>query len=190
MYSLIIFFLVGFVASFFVKNMIIVILFATFVSLFFQSTLRYGDAATEGMETKEDGKTDDKTNDKTDDKTDDKDEGFKFSYQGEEPDLKSDANDKLADKVKEVMKDKVKDVMKDKVKDQGKDQDKDQDKDKGKDKTEKKIISGSNAEQLKKDMKDYFAVQEQLLDVLAKAEPLQQEAMQIKERFSKNKGLN
>ena len=184
MYSLIIFFLVGFVASFFVKNMIIVILFATFVSLFFQSTLRYGDAATEGMETKEEGEK--KKNDKTDDKTDDKDEGFKFSYQGEEPDLKSDANDKLADKVKEVMKDKVKDVIKDKVKDQGKDQDKDQDKDK----TEKKIISGSNAEQLKKDMKDYFAVQEQLLDVLAKAEPLQQEAMQIKERFSKNKGLN
>jgi hypothetical protein len=46
---------VVFVASFFVKNMIIVILFATFVSLFFQSTLRYGDAATEGMETKEEG---------------------------------------------------------------------------------------------------------------------------------------
>jgi len=36
-YSLVIFFLVGFITSFFVKNMIIIILFATFVSLFFQS---------------------------------------------------------------------------------------------------------------------------------------------------------
>jgi hypothetical protein len=33
-------------------------------------------------------------------------------------------------------------------------------------------------------MKDYFAVQEKLLDVLEKAEPLQQEAMAIKERFN------
>jgi hypothetical protein len=42
----------------------------------------------------------------------------------------------------------------------------------------------TKAAKLKKDMKDYFAVQEKLLDVLEKAEPLQQEAMAIKERFN------
>lgn len=42
----------------------------------------------------------------------------------------------------------------------------------------------TKAAKLKKDMKDYFAVQEKLLDVLEKAEPLQKEAMAIKERFN------
>jgi len=42
----------------------------------------------------------------------------------------------------------------------------------------------TKAAKLKKDMKDYFAVQEKLLDVLERAEPLQQEAMAIKERFN------
>jgi hypothetical protein len=42
----------------------------------------------------------------------------------------------------------------------------------------------TKAAKLKKDMKDYFDVQAKLLDVLEKAEPLQQEAMAIKERFN------
>jgi len=165
MYSLIIFFLVGFVTSFFVKNMIIVILFATFVSLFFQSTVVAGGPSAdpevtgapegfEGMDDKEKGDEKKKDDDKK------KDEGFKYSHQGEEADLEK-------SKSKENHDDKSKD---DKSKDE-----KDGDKS-----SEKKT---SKAGELKKNMEDYFAVQKELLSVLEKAEPLQEKAEALKEKF-------
>jgi hypothetical protein len=167
-YSLVIFFLVGFITSFFVKNMIIIILFATFVSLFFQSTqYQTSENFFEGFE--QDNKKDKKSGDddeeefieetgesegknenekqEKDSKKKDKMEGYKYSFQGEKPDIST--ND-----------DEEEDFSN---------------------------IQPSKTSQLKKDMEQYFEIQKELLTVLEKAEPLQKKAEAFKERFNTKK---
>jgi len=140
-YSLVIFFLVGFITSFFIKNMIVILLFATFVSLFFQST-QYTVERKESFENPEEL------------------EGQEGGDNTETTATPSPEQEPLVDnaEIDEV------------------------------DLTNAQIDSDkppvTKAAKLKKDMKDYFDVQAKLLDVLEKAEPLQQEAMAIKERFN------
>ena len=168
-YSLVIFFLVGFISSFFVKNMIIIILFATFVSLFFQSTqYKSSESFVEGFEEgnkkdkeeeeeeQEDTSKNDNENKKTKkDSKKDKKEGYKYSFQGEEPDTSN------------------------------KDEDEDEDKvDLG---NESETPPVSKTSKLKKDMEQYFEIQKELLTVLEKAEPLQKKAEAFKERFNTKK---
>lgn len=168
-YSLVIFFLVGFITSFFVKNMIIIILFATFVSLFFQSTqYETSENFFEGFEG-EDNKKDKKEKKSSDDKEEDfieetsetdntkknsvkndGKEGYKYSFQGEEPDISTD----------------------NKEEDLG---------------NESETPSVSKTSKLKKDMEQYFEIQKELLTVLEKAEPLQKKAEAFKERFNTKK---
>jgi len=136
-YSLVIFFLVGFITSFFIKNMIVILLFATFVSLFFQST-QYEVRGRESFENQE-GLEDKEGGDATPAPV--KESLSEDASNDEEVDLTSAQVDSEGPTV-------------------------------------------TKAAKLKKDMKDYFAVQEKLLDVLEKAEPLQKEAMAIKERFN------
>lgn len=140
-YSLVIFFLVGFISSFFVKNMIVILLFATFVSLFFQST-QYTVQGKESFENKE---------------------GLEDQEGGDN----NETTAPLSEQEPLVDNTKIDDEI---------------------DLTNAQVDSDkpnvTKAAKLKKDMKDYFAVQEKLLDVLEKAEPLQQEAMAIKERFN------
>jgi hypothetical protein len=167
-YSLVIFFLVGFISSFFVKNMIIIILFATFVSLFFQSTqYQSNESFVEGFEEgnkkdkeeqkdmSEDNNGDENDMTKKDSKKKDIKETYKYSFQGEEPDTS----------------------------------DKDEDKDQGEADLGNESItpSVSKTSQLKKDMEQYFEIQKELLTVLEKAEPLQQKAEAFKERFNTKK---
>jgi hypothetical protein len=171
-YSLVTFFLVGFISSFFVKNMIIILLFATIISLFFQSTqYRTSESFVEGFE--EDNKKKDKKESKNDDeykeetsesdnentkkdsKKTSKKEGYKYSFQGEEPDISN----------------------------------KDEDEDKGEADlgNESETPSVSKTSKLKKDMEQYFEIQKELLTVLEKAEPLQRKAEAFKERFNTRK---
>lgn len=157
-YSLVIFFLVGFISSFFIKNMILILVFATFVSVFFQST--------EYKESFE-GNTEIETNDEGDDNNMDESElSHNSNNDEEEVDL---TNAQMDDDSK---------IGKEKKPDKAAKSEKVAKMDKG--------VSVTKAAKLKKDMKDYFNVQEKLLDVLEKAEPLQQEAMVIKERFNEN----
>jgi hypothetical protein len=137
-YALVIFFLVGFITSFFIKNMIVILLFATFVSLFFQST-QYKIAGRETFENQEEGVEEKEGGDATPAPV--KESLSDETSNEEEVDLTNAQVDSEAPTV-------------------------------------------TKAAKLKKDMKDYFAVQEKLLDVLEKAEPLQKEAMAIKERFN------
>lgn len=150
-YSLVIFFLVGFISSFFVKNMIIILLFATFVSLFFQST-QYTVRGRESFENQE---------------------GLDESEGGDnqQTTLPSEKGDESSEKGDESMTDGADDDEVDLTSAQI-------------EPDNKTGPTVTKAAKLKKDMKDYFAVQEKLLDVLEKAEPLQQEAMAIKERFN------
>ena len=157
--------------------MIIIILFATFVSLFFQSTqYQSSENFTEGFETtgkknKEkmsdnDGEDDDEeevnkkhkkenlSNEDEDDHEEEvnkkqKKEGYKYSFQGEEPDMSSNEDNDLGN-------------------------------DSAKPPTTKTA-------KLKKDMEQYFEIQKELLSVLEKAEPLQQKAEKFKERFNTKK---
>jgi len=150
-YSLVIFFLVGFITSFFVKNMIIILLFATFVSLFFQSAQysingRESFENQEGLDDSEAGDNQQTTNEPY--------------VEGEEQESLVDAPD-VEDVEDEV------DLTNAQMETDN-----------------KSNPTVTKAAKLKKDMKDYFAVQEKLLDVLERAEPLQQEAMAIKERFN------
>ena len=174
-YSLVIFFLVGFITSFFVKNMIIIILFATFVSLFFQSTqYQSNESFVEGFE--------DADND------DNNTEGYKYSYQGEEPD---DLNGTDSENVPEQNYDDVPEDVPEKKSNLASEKKSDRASKKDSEDVPKKSsgntkITPSKASELKKNMADYFNVQNKLLDVLAKAEPLQEEAMKIKEKFSEN----
>jgi hypothetical protein len=166
-YSLVIFFLVGFISSFFVKNMIIIILFATFVSLFFQSTqYQSSESFVEGFEEgnkkdkkdkeeeQEDTSENDNENTKKDSKKTSKKEGYKYSFQGEEPDISN------------------------------KDEDEEDKADLG---NESETPSVSKTSKLKKDMEQYFEIQKELLTVLEKAEPLQRKAEAFKERFNTRK---
>lgn len=172
-YSLVIFFLVGFISSFFVKNMIIILLFATIVSLFFQSTqYRSSESFVEGFEegNKKDKKekesnddnnddeykeetseseTQEKDNTKKDSKKKNKKEGYKYSFQGEEPDISNEDEADLGD--------------------------------------ESENPPVTKTSQLKKDMEQYFEIQKELLTVLEKAEPLQKKAEAFKERFNTKK---
>jgi hypothetical protein len=172
-YSLVIFFLVGFITSFFVKNMIIIILFATFVSLFFQSTqYQSNEPFVEGFE----------------DTNDDNTEGYKYSYQGEEPD-DLDATDSedvpkdLSEDASEDVPEKKSNLASEKKSERVSRKDSDLAPKKSSGNTK---ITPSKASELKKNMADYFNVQNKLLDVLAQAEPLQEQAMAIKEKFSEN----
>jgi hypothetical protein len=136
-HSLVIFFLVGFISSFFIKNMIVILLFATFVSLFFQST-QYTVIRRENFE-----------------------------------------NEKVEEKIE---------VTPAPIKEPNIDENDDSTNEDEVDLTSAQIDydtpTVTKAAKLKKDMKDYFDVQQKLLDVLEKAEPLQKEAMAIKERFN------
>jgi uncharacterized membrane protein (DUF106 family) len=167
-YSLVTFFLVGFISSFFVKNMIIILLFATIISLFFQSTqYRISESFVEGFEEdnkkdkeeqedmSEDNNGDENDMSKKDSKKKDKKEGYKYSFQGEEPDISN----------------------------------KDEDEDKGEADlgNESETPSVSKTSKLKKDMEQYFEIQKELLTVLEKAEPLQKKAEAFKERFNTKK---
>jgi hypothetical protein len=148
--------------------MIIIILFATFVSLFFQSTqYQTSENFFEGFE--QDNKKDKKSGDddeeefieetgesegknenekqEKDSKKKDKMEGYKYSFQGEKPDIST--ND-----------DEEEDFSN---------------------------IQPSKTSQLKKDMEQYFEIQKELLTVLEKAEPLQKKAEAFKERFNTKK---
>jgi hypothetical protein len=138
--------------------MIIIILFATFVSLFFQSTqYSLSESFAEGFEDKEKSKEkDDMSNEDEEEEEKDvkgkkksKKEGYKYSFQGEEPDVSS--NDD---------------------KDLGKDSD---------------APPTTKTAKLKQDMEQYFEIQKELLSVLEKAEPLQQKAEAFKERFNTKK---
>ena len=203
-YSLIIFFLVGFITSFFIKNMIIIILFATFVSLFFHSSLYIYEGISEGFEGESEGVNK---------------EGYKYSYQGEVSDNSNDDSESNIDDTSDgnlndtsINKSEVntngnlkdKSIDKSDFNTNGKSMDKSNNKqneksndnsndnsDKASAKLKKNLVNkniaptATNVSQLKNDMKAYFDVQEQLLDVLEKAEPLQKEAMAIKERFAK-----
>jgi hypothetical protein len=160
-YSLVIFFLVGFVTSFFVKNMIIILMFATLISLFFQSTqYQASESFVEGFEEgnkkdKEKKSSDDDEDeefieetsekDQKDSKKSSKKEGYKYSFQGEEPDISTGDDADLGN--------------------------------------ESAGTSVSKTSKLKKDMEQYFEIQKELLTVLEKAEPLQQKAEAFKERF-------
>jgi hypothetical protein len=165
-YSLVIFFLVGFISSFFVKNMIIIILFATFVSLFFQSTqYQSSESFVEGFEEgnknkdkkyKEEEQEDTSENDNENKKTKkDSKEGYKYSFQGEEPDISNKDEDEHEDKA-----------------DLG---------------NESETPPVSKTSKLKKDMEQYFEIQKELLTVLEQAEPLQKKAEAFKERFNTKK---
>lgn len=147
-YSLVIFFLVGFITSFFIKNMIVILLFATFVSLFFQST-QYTIKGRESFENQEGGEDGAENNENLETT------GEPASVSTDEPEGLEDTSANDDDEV---------------------------------DLTNAQVDSDkptvTKAAKLKKDMKDYFAVQEKLLNILEKAEPLQQEAMAIKERFN------
>jgi len=167
-YSLVIFFLVGFVTSFFIKNMIIIILFATFVSLFFQtSQYQYAnegfiegfkeknskkESMSEGEQEEEEGekkKTDKDDKESMTEKTKKPErEGYKYTFQGEEGESKSDDND---------------------------------DSDLG---NESGLPPVTKTAKLKKDMEQYFEIQKELLTVLEKAEPLQKKAEAFKEKFN------
>jgi len=154
--------------------MIIIILFATFVSLFFQSTqYQSSESFTEGFESdSKKGKDEDeeeeeeekptkkpkKENMSNDDNYEEdermnknpKKEGYKYSFQGEEPDISSSKEDN--DLGNEMAKPQT-----------------------------------TKTAKLKKDMEQYFEIQKELLSVLEKAEPLQQKAEAFKERFNSKK---
>jgi len=147
-YSLVIFFLVGFITSFFIKNMIVILLFATFVSLFFQST-QYTIKGRESFENQEGGEDGAENPETTIEPTTE----TETATETEPLEDASASNDDDEVDLTNAQVDSDKPTV-------------------------------TKAAKLKKDMKDYFAVQEKLLNILEKAEPLQQEAMAIKERFN------
>jgi hypothetical protein len=137
--------------------MIIVIMFSTFVAIFFQFSL-YGASAMEGMENGSGADADADADAGADADADagadaGADENFDNSIPLEPSEISGHAEHPMES---------------------------------NKETTNGGAPTVTKAAQLKKDMKDYFQVQERLLDVLEKAEPLQQEAMAIKERFSKH----
>lgn len=151
--TIIVFFLVGFLTSFFVKNMIIVIVFAMFVGWLFEglakpSARNYLEnfAGKEGKENKE---------------------NFKFDYQGQANEDKEENGDDVEEEEETPMPKKSKEVKDVKPK-------------KG---TGASSSSMGKSSELKKDMEEYFGIQKELLDLLAQAEPLQAKAEQFKEKF-------
>ena len=151
--TIIVFFLVGFLTSFFVKNMIIVIVFAMFVGWLFEglakpSARNYLEnfAGKEGKEKKE---------------------NFKFDYQGQANEDNEENGDDAEEEDEAPMPKKSKEMTEAKPK-------------KG---TGASSSSMGGASELKKDMEEYFGIQKELLDLLAQAEPLQAKAEQFKEKF-------
>lgn len=151
--TIIVFFLVGFLTSFFVKNMIIVIVFAMFVGWLFEglakpSARNYLEnfAGKEGKENKE---------------------NFKFDYQGQANGDEDEKEESAEEEDEAPMPKKSKEVKAVKPK-------------KG---TGASSSSMGKSSELKKDMEEYFGIQKELLDLLAQAEPLQAKAEQFKEKF-------
>jgi hypothetical protein len=151
--------------------MIIIILFATFVSLFFQtSQYQYAnegfiegfkeknskkESMSEGEEEEEGGekknKTDKDAKESMNEKTKEPErEGYKYTFQGEEGESKSKSVDN-------------------------------DDSDLG---NESGLPPVTKTAKLKKDMEQYFEIQKELLTVLEKAEPLQKKAEAFKEKFN------
>lgn len=203
-YSLVIFFLVGFITSFFVKNMIIIILFATFVSLFFQS-ITY-QKAHEGF---------------SEDVDADAIENYDHPERDADPaEVDTEFSDVVMDSgAANVTKAAQKKSHDDSDKAKGKKGDDDAPMTKGKmgydgappakgkkgsdDLTMAKRKMGydgapaakgkkggdvdaakSDVTSLKQNMDEYYTVQKELLELLEKAEPLQQRANIIKEKFN------
>lgn len=157
--TIIVFFLVGFLTSFFVKNMIIVIVFAMFVAWLFEglakpSAKNYLEnfAGKDSKESKE---------------------NFKFDYQGQaQGDNGSSKEDE--EEEEEEKSEKPKNAKAPSVKSKSKEDDK----------KAPSMPAGGKTSELKKDMEEYFDIQKQLLDLLAQAEPLQKKAEVFKEKFN------
>jgi len=155
--------------------MIVIILFATFISFFFQTTVYYDSIADNNRRSRD---------------------GFFFEgmeNQDESMDVKEPAT--LEADLEADLEDDSDLPITDKKLKQPIDEDEDNGESKEIEKKHKKVPEKDNkkkpvqvtkAAQLKQDMAAYFDVQKKLLDVLEKAEPLQEEAAIIKERFTKN----
>jgi len=153
--TIIVFFLVGFLTSFFVKNMIIVIVFAMFVAWLFEGLAKPSARNyLENFAGKEDK------------------ESFKFDYQGQAKEDKEEKEDEVEEEEEEAPAPK-------KSKDA-----KEAKETKPKKGTGASSSSMGKSSELKKDMEEYFGIQKELLDLLAQAEPLQAKAEQFKEKFN------
>jgi hypothetical protein len=154
--TIIVFFLVGFLTSFFVKNMIIVIVFAMFVAWLFEGLAK--PSARNYLEnfSGKEGK-----------------ENFKFDYQGQANEDKEDEKEGYHEKEEE-----------EEEEEEAPKKSKGAKEDKPKKGTGASSSSMGKSSELKKDMEEYFGIQKELLDLLAQAEPLQAKAEQFKEKFN------
>jgi len=169
--TVIVFLLSGFVISFFIQNMIIIISFAILISLIFHYwpilssgrlpsvTVRYLENfanEAEMEETEQDGGETHET---------DVEETFKYQYQGQ-PDPKNGSEKKTTETKMETEKTEVEETFHE---------------DEDDDKIDKK--SNRNTTEIRKDMAKYYEIQNKLLDLLEQAEPLQKQAETFKEKF-------
>lgn len=162
--TVMVFLLSGFVASFFIKNMIIIISFAIMVSVVYHYwplikagtlphiTINYSENFEDAEEEK-----------KEETMTDDEEDAFKYQYQGQiDPNSNTEKEPNKEEEKQEVKEDGFDDTAGDDTK-SGK--------------------SSTKVTEIRKDMTKYFEIQQKLLDLFEQAEPLQKEAEAYKEKF-------
>jgi len=169
--TVMVFLLSGFVASFFIKNMIIIISFAILISLIYHywpliKTGTLPHITITYSENFENGEEEEKEHE------DEQEETFKYQYQGQidpnsntekepEPELEPEQNED-PEKENDEKKDRFRDAENDDTKST---------------KSSKKVT------EIRKDMTNYFEIQQKLLDLFEQAEPLQKQAEAYKEKF-------